>query len=53
MSQSLSNEASTAVAASKGFWQSVDRKAGIGFFALIGGGGIILPLCIMVYSWFL
>ena len=53
MPQPLANEEGAAVAVSNGFWHSLDRKAGIGFFILIAGGGIVIPLCVMVYSWFL
>lgn len=37
----------------EGTWQRIDRYASYVFFALFGGGGMIVPLAIMIYSWFL
>lgn len=52
MSETLAtNTASTAVAG-RGIWQSLDHKIGVCFFVVIGVGGIVCPLGLMVYSWF-
>jgi len=34
------------------FWRRADRNASYVFFGLFGGGGLVLPLAIMIYSWF-
>jgi hypothetical protein len=52
MPETLPNEGRSSAVAHPTFWQSLDHRIGVGFFVVIGGGGILIPLCIMVYSWF-
>jgi len=33
------------------FWKRIDRYASYVFFGLFGGGGMVVPLAIMIYSW--
>ncbi len=52
MPSSPIGEIDPAAIALDGFWRRLDHKLGIAFFVVVGGGGIFIPLGIMVLSWF-
>jgi hypothetical protein len=53
MSEALIPDSPAVVLEAKSFWKNLDYKIGIAFFVVVAGGGIFVPLCIMIYSWFL
>ena len=52
MSETLATITVSPALAERGMWQSLDHKIGVCFFIVVGVGGIVCPLGLMVYSWF-